>query len=84
MRVVVIHQVTDSAGFQQAGVKLREQGAGNSVSLVVATLDPEASRGVCVWQGESLGQVREFVEEVLAPYSNSEYIEIGRSFGLPE
>lgn len=82
MYIGVIHRINDPDGFQAAEAKAVEAGlpSGLAVPIHSATLDHRI--GLCIWEGESVEAVRQFVENVVGPYSENEYFELEVD-GLP-
>ena len=82
MYVGVIHHISDPEGFQAAEQKAMEQGLPPNVSLPIHAATPDHTTGICIWQGETVGAVRELVESVVGPFSKNEYFEL-EVHGLP-
>jgi hypothetical protein len=76
MFITVIHHIHDPKGFQAAEDKAIAQGLPPSVKLPIHAATEDHRLGVCIWEGASLGAVRELVEAVVGPYSKNEYFEM--------
>jgi hypothetical protein len=76
MFVTVIHHIHDPKGFQAAEDKALEKGLPSHVALPVHAATEDHRLGVCIWEGKSLGVVREVVEAVVGPFSKNEYFEM--------
>jgi hypothetical protein len=46
------------------------------VALPVHAATEDHRLGICIWEGKSIGAVRELVEAVVGPYSKNEYFEM--------
>ena len=76
MFVTVIHRIHDAEGFQAAEAKALEAGLPSHVALPVHAATDDHALGICIWEGKSLGEVREVVEAAVGPYSRNEYFEM--------
>jgi hypothetical protein len=82
MHVVVIHSISDPDKFWSAA------GAGElpeGVALHTSFPNDDGSRAVCLWEADSLDEVRQTVEGTVGDVSNNEYFEVNASNaqGLP-
>jgi len=73
MFVTVIHRIHDPEGFKAAEAKAIEAGLPATVALPIHAATPDHRLGICIWEGESVGAVREVVEAAVGPYSDNEY-----------
>src|SRR6187397_2832363 len=76
MFVTVIHHITDPEGFQAAEAKALEAGLPSHVALPIHAATQDHSLGLCIWEGESVGAVREVVEGAVGPWAQNEYYEM--------
>ena len=76
MFVTVIHRIHDPEGFQEAEAKALEAGLPSSVALPIHAATDDHSLGICIWEGESVGAVREVVESAVGPWAKNEYYEM--------
>ena len=82
MYVGVIHHIPDPEGFEAAEQRALEAGLPEGFSLPIHATTPDHTTTLCIWQGESVGAVRELVESVVGEYSENEYFEMEVD-GLP-
>jgi hypothetical protein len=76
MFITVIHHIHDPKGFQAAEDKAIEQGLPTHVALPIHAATEDHRLGVCIWEGKTIGAVRELVEAVVGPFSKNEYFEM--------
>lgn len=76
MFISVIHHIHDPEGFQAAEKKALEKGLPANVKLPIHASTEDHRLGICIWEGESLGAVRELVEALVGAYSKNEYFEM--------
>jgi hypothetical protein len=75
MFVAVEHEIFDPAAFwakaQEIVPKLPPQ-----VKLHHCFPTKDGSRGICLWEGESVSGVRNYLEAQVGQFSNNEYFEV--------
>jgi len=76
MFIGVIHHIHDPEGFQAAEDKAIANGLPPYVKLPIHAATKDHRLGICIWEGESVGAVRELVESVVGQYSKNEYFEM--------
>jgi hypothetical protein len=76
MFVTVLHHIHDPEGFEADEQKALEAGLPPGVALPIHAATNDHSFGVCIWEGESLESVREWVEGVVGGTANTEYFEM--------
>jgi hypothetical protein len=76
MFVTVIHRIHDPEGFQAAEAKALEAGLPASVALPIHAATSDHTLGICIWEGESVGAVREVVQGAVGPWANNEFYEM--------
>jgi hypothetical protein len=76
MFITVIHHIHDPKGFVEAEEKAIAQGLPPGVALPIHAATEDHRLGVCIWEGKSVGAVRELVEALVGPYSKNEYFEM--------
>jgi hypothetical protein len=76
MFVTVIHRIHDPEGCQAAEAKALEAGLPSSVALPIHAATSDHTLGICIWEGESVGAVREVVESAVGPWANNEYYQM--------
>jgi hypothetical protein len=84
MYVVAKHQISDPAKFwATANAAADKIPAGTRLHYVLPSTD--GSSAVCLWEGSSVGAVRELVESVVGDVSQNEYFEVDakNAMGLP-
>jgi hypothetical protein len=83
MHIVAIHSISKPDKFWSAG-----KSAVIPPHLKLHTIFPSAdgAKGVCLWEGESLSTVKQFVETLTSGLSSNEYIvvESANALGLPK
>jgi hypothetical protein len=79
MNIVAIHTISDPARFWAPA----ELPAGFQV--VTALPNEDGTRGVCVWEAESLEAVKQLVESAYGDVSQSEFFELNtqNAMGVP-
>lgn len=84
MYVSVHHTIKDPASFLTRGLQLRQAGP---EGLAVLQFLPavNSQRATCLWEGDSIDAVREFIDGTLGDSSDQEYFPVAeeRAFGLP-
>jgi hypothetical protein len=80
MKVVAIHSITDPAAFWGGDMKLPE---GTELPVVVPSSD--GTRGVCIFESDSVDTVRKLVDGATSTISKNEFYAIneGKALGLP-
>ena len=76
MFITVIHHIHDPKGFLAAEAKAMEGGLPPHVALPIHAATEDHRLGICIWEGASVGAVRELVEALVGPYSKNEYFEM--------
>ena len=75
MFVAVEHEISDPAAFwakaQEIVPRLPSQ-----VKLHHCFPTKDGSRGICVWEGDSVSTVRNYLEAQVGQFSNNEYFEV--------
>jgi hypothetical protein len=84
MYVSVVHTISDPQRFWSAADEGAE-GLPAGVTLHSAFPNPDGSRAVCLWQGDSVDAVKEVVEGTVGEVSDNDYFEVdaARAQGLP-
>jgi len=84
MYVAVEHEIHDPESFwgkaQEIVPKLPE-----GIQLHHCMPTKDGTRGVCIWEGESVAKIQTFLEGHMKPYSTNEYFEVENKdqIGLP-
>jgi hypothetical protein len=84
MHVIAVHDITDPEGFGAAvGPALEKIPA--SMTLHGMFPSEDGSQAVCVWEADSVGDVRSFVDSVTGELSRDEYFAVAdaQAIGLP-
>ena len=74
MYVAVHHQIDDPDTYWN----IVREGAANlpaGISLHHCIPSPDGKQAMCVWEGDSLGAVKDFVESAVGSVSRNEYFE---------
>jgi hypothetical protein len=82
IHVIAIHAISDPEKFWSAAADLDlPQGT----ALHSAIPNQDGSRAVCIWESDSVGTVRDFVEGEVGDVSDNEYYEVNdkNAMGLP-
>jgi hypothetical protein len=81
MFVAVEHEISDPAAFwakaQEIVPKLPSQ-----VKLHHCFPTKNGSRGICLWEGESVSTVRNYLEAQVGQFSDNEYFEVENRDGI--
>jgi hypothetical protein len=81
MFVAVEHEISDPAAFwakaEEIVPKLPSQ-----VKLHHCFPTKDGSRGICVWEGESVSAVRNYLEAQVGQFSNNEYFGVENKEGI--
>ena len=87
MFIVVEHTIRDAAVAFARGQNLLE-GRGAPAGVQVRKFYPSTDQSavICLWEGSSLAEVREYVDETLGDSSDNLYFEVDadQALGLPE
>jgi hypothetical protein len=80
--VAVIHSISDPDKFWGSA---DESEMPEGITLHSALPNGDGSRAVCVWEAESLDDVKQLVEDTVGDVSDNEYFEINaqNAQGLP-
>ena len=76
MFVTVIHRIHDPEGFEGAKAKAMEGGLPSHVALPIYAATKDRGLAICIWESESVDDVREVVEGAVGPWANNEYYEM--------
>jgi hypothetical protein len=76
MNVIAIHHIHDPAGFEKAGNELLTRGITPEFKLPIHAATSDLSKGICIWQGPSVEEVKKLVDSYVGPYSKNEYFEV--------
>ncbi len=87
MFVAIVHKVQDGQAFLSRGERLTDPS--NAPAGVVGRQfcpSKDLSAATCVWEGDSLDAVREYIDSTLGDSSENTYFEINTEYalGLPE
>ena len=82
MYTVAIHTISNPEKFWSAAKTLNVP---PSLKLHTVFPSPDGAKAVCLWEGESLPAVKQFVEKVTSGLASNEYmaIEATNAVGLP-
>ena len=81
MYIAVHHHINDPATYWN----IVREGAANlpvGVSLHHCLPSPDGTQAMCIWEGESLAAVQEFVESAVGSVSRNEYFEAEARDGI--
>ena len=86
MYIAVVHQVKDPQAFLSRGERLDPSNAPPGVVGRQFCPSKDLSAATCVWEGDSVGAVREYIDSTLGDSSENTYFEINTKHaqGLPE
>ncbi|HEY8164020.1 MAG TPA: hypothetical protein VIF83_00565 [Gemmatimonadaceae bacterium] len=84
MYVAVQHQISDPEAFWGHAKEMVPNLPGH-VKLHQCFPTEDGSRGICIWEGESVDSVRTFLDGEMAEWSNNDYFEVENkeSIALP-
>jgi hypothetical protein len=82
MHVAVIHQISDPEKFWATA---SESELPEGITLHSALPNGDGSRAVCLWEADSLGTVKQLVEDTVGDVSQNEFFEVNaqNAQGLP-
>jgi hypothetical protein len=81
MYVLVIHNVTDRHNFfETAGQAIPQIPDHLKLHLTVPARD--GAKAVCVWEAQSVADVRDFLEPALGDYARNDYYEAENHEGI--
>jgi hypothetical protein len=80
MKVVAIHSISDPEAFWGGQLDLPD-----GTTLPTAAASDDGTRGVCIWESDSVDTVRNLVDGATSAISKNEFFAIDqeRSQGLP-
>lgn len=86
MYIAVVHHVKDPQAFLSRGERLDSSNAPPGVVGRQFCPSKDLSAATCVWEGDSLDAVREYIDSTLGDSSENTYFEINTEHaqGLPE
>lgn len=76
MLVGVIHHIHDPEGFRTAAAETAPRALAEAVELALKATSRDHRVGFCVWEGDSVAAVRDFVELAIGPFADNEYYEM--------
>ncbi|HEY9514918.1 MAG TPA: hypothetical protein VIQ74_04485 [Gemmatimonadaceae bacterium] len=81
MYVLIQHSISDPDGFWSS--------AESSMSKMPPTIKlhhtfptPDGKRAICVWEGRTINDVRDYVESAVGRFSRNEYVEVVNKEGV--
>ncbi len=88
MYITAIHKITDPEQFWQTVRAVTPPAAEFPAGIVLHNTfaSGDGTKAVCLWQGESVDQVRDLVDSVVGQFSQNEYFEVSKetAIGLPD
>jgi hypothetical protein len=86
MQVVVQHRITDPETFFSSDAQDVAENAPSGVQARQFFPSQDRSAAVCLWEGDSIDAVREYVDSVTGDASQNTYFEVNTEYamGLPE
>jgi hypothetical protein len=80
MYVIAIHDISDPDAFWAEQPDLPE-----GLELPTVAPSPDGTRAICIWKGDSVDAVREFVDGATGEVANNEFFEVKdeNAQGLP-
>ena len=82
MFVVAQHNISDPAIFWRRQL-MAMPAMPRSLKLHFALPNPDGSRAVCIWEGDSVDAVSSYVDDLVGPVSSNEYFEVEGKFPIP-
>ncbi len=84
MYVAVQHRINDPEKFWAKAQELVPS-LPNGIQLHHCMPTKDGTRGICIWEGESVEKIRTFLEGHMSSFSNNDYYEVENrdSIGLP-
>ena len=88
MYITAIHQITDPEQFWQTARAVTPP-VGEfppGITLHNTFANPDGTKAVCLWQAETVDQVRDLVDSAVGQFSQNEYFEVSKetALGLPD
>ena len=81
MYVLIEHSISNPDGFWSS--------AESSLSQMPPTMKlhhsfptPDGTRAICVWEAQSIADVRDFIEPAVGRFSRNEYFEVANKEGV--
>jgi hypothetical protein len=86
MQVVVQHRITDPERFFSGDPQEISEGGPSGVKGRQFFPSQDRSAAVCLWEGDSIDDVRDYVDSVTGDSSQNAYFEVNTEYamGLPE
>ena len=80
MYVIAIHDISDPDAFWAEQPELPE-----GLELPTVAPSPDGTRAICIWKGDSVDAVREFVDGATGEIANNEFFAVNdeNAQGLP-
>ena len=75
MYVAVQHRITDPEKFWQKAEEITPN-LPSGIQLHHCMPTRDGTRGICIWEGESVGAIRDFLEGHMRSFSSNEYFEV--------
>ena len=84
MKIGVIHEIADTESFEERGLAMTEE-IPEGIKNHQACISTDGTAGTCVWEGESVDEVSQFIDTALGDASKQKYFEIHEdvSVGVP-
>lgn len=88
MYVTAIHQITDPEKFRQAVRAATPPTSEFPAGIVLHSTfsNPDDTKAVCLWEAETVEEVRDLVDSAVGQFSQNEYFEVSKetALGLPD
>jgi hypothetical protein len=81
MYVLIEHSISDPSGFWSAAESALSQ-LPPTVKLHHTFPTPDGTRAICVWEGQTIEEIRELIESSVGRFSRNEYFEVANKEGV--
>ncbi len=81
MYVVVNHVINDTARFW-AAAQSATKGLPEGLAVIHSFPSPDGKKAVCLWEGDSVESVRNFLDKATAGMARNEYFEVLNKEGM--
>jgi hypothetical protein len=81
MYIVVQHSISDPANFLRSAEEANKK-LPATLKLHHVFSAPNGTKAVCVWEGDSITAVKDFLEPALGKFGRNEYYEVPNKEGV--
>ena len=81
MYVLIEHSISDPNGFWNTADSALSQ-MPPTIKLHHTFPTPDGTRAICVWEGRTIDDVRDYIESAVGRFSKNEYFEVPNKEGV--